>query len=120
MPLELAMIESVLKPAEELKSTSISVTNALIDAFMSTPETRVLYVNSEIRIADKLQQLAESGFYDTTNVIICDLETSAWVELSDTNKDIFRHLLLNTLSSKGYQAEDVSKHSQQLVFRISF
>ncbi|MDW6094069.1 hypothetical protein SBX64_16135 [Vibrio rhizosphaerae] len=114
------MIESIFRPAEELRNISQSVTSKLLEEFVKAPETKGLYIDTEIRIAAKLEELAEGGFFDAIEIRIFRPGSKSWTELSDINKEIFKDFLMKSLTDKGYMVKDLSESSLELRLKISF
>ncbi|HCG8164645.1 TPA: hypothetical protein NJ496_004670 [Vibrio parahaemolyticus] len=119
--IEKRMISTNLKPADELSAHSKSVTDALIQLFMSEDHTCLAYFEVESYLSDTLFALADKRFFNSAVITIDSKATPnmRFCKLSTVEQGILKEILAMNLLKQGYNFENLSSSHGQISLRVS-
>ncbi|HAI68120.1 MAG TPA: hypothetical protein DCM38_01645 [Gammaproteobacteria bacterium] len=111
-----------LLPAKDLKAISQRMTARLIKAFKTQNKTRAAYEEARKFIANRLNTIAQQGFYNVLFVQINDTNTKnmGYNKLTDKEKDMLKSILKRELFELGYRIESLKFDNIGLHWAISW
>ena len=120
--LGLSFSGSDLLPAKDLKAISQRSTARLIKAFKTHNQTRAAYEETRRYIANRLNTIAQEGFYNVLFVQINDKNTKnmRYNNLTDKEKDMLKSILKRELFELGYRIESLKFDNIGLHWAISW
>jgi hypothetical protein len=120
--LGLSSAGSDLLPAKDLKAISQRSTARLIQAFKTQKKTRAAYEEVRRHIANRLNTIAEQGFYNVLFVLINEANTKnmRYNKLNDKEKEMLESILKRELFELGYRIEPLKYDNIGLHWAISW
>ncbi len=120
--LGLSFSGSDLLPAKELKAISQRSTARLIKAFKTQNKTRAAYEEVRRHIANRLNTIAQQGFYNVLFVLINETNTKnmPYNKLTDKEKEMLESILKRELFELGYRIESLKYDNIGLHWAISW